>query len=86
MGFPKQEYWSGLLFPCPGDLPDAGIELVSPAWAGGFFTTESLGNPFDLLGCIVCYIKSPRFGNPMIQSRSWQTTIHRPNLTDLMVL
>ena len=32
MGFPKQEYWSGLPFPSPGDLPDPGIEPISPAW------------------------------------------------------
>ena len=32
MGFSRQECWSGLLFPSPGDLPDAGIELKSPAW------------------------------------------------------
>ena len=31
MGFPRQEYWSGLLFPFPGDLPDPGIERGSPA-------------------------------------------------------
>ena len=31
MGFPRQEYWSGLPFPSPGDLPDPGIEPVSPA-------------------------------------------------------
>ena len=31
MGFPRQEYWSGLPFPSPGDLPDPGIELWSPA-------------------------------------------------------
>ena len=31
MGFSKQEYWSGLPFPPPGDLPDPGIEPVSPA-------------------------------------------------------
>ena len=31
MGFSRQEYWSGLPFPAPGDLPDPGIELVSPA-------------------------------------------------------
>ena len=40
MGFSKQEYWSGLPFPSPGDLPDPGIEhvsLVSAALAGGFF-------------------------------------------------
>ena len=30
MGFPRQEYWSGLPFPFPGDLPDPGIELRSP--------------------------------------------------------
>ena len=30
MGFPRQEYWSGLLFPRPGDHPDPGIELMSP--------------------------------------------------------
>ena len=40
MGFSKEESWSGLQFPPPGDLPDPGIEYVSPALAGGFFTTE----------------------------------------------
>ena len=42
MGFPRQENWSGLPFPSPGDLSDPGMELaslVSPALAGGFFTT-----------------------------------------------
>ena len=41
MGFSKQEYWSGLPCPPPGDLPDPGIEPASPAapiLAGGFFT------------------------------------------------
>ena len=44
MGFSRQEYWSGLPFPPPGDLPDEGIELtslVSPALAGRFFTTSA---------------------------------------------
>jgi len=44
MGFSKQEYWSGLPFPSPGDLPDPGIKptfSVSPALAGGFFTTSA---------------------------------------------
>ena len=45
MGFPRQEYWSGLLFPAQGDLPDPEIELESPALAGGFFTTEPPGKP-----------------------------------------
>ena len=43
MGFPRQEYWSGLPFPSPGDPPDPGIEPISPALAGGFFTTEPAG-------------------------------------------
>ena len=42
MEFSRQEYWSGLPCPSPGDLPDPGIEpvcLTPPALAGGFFTT-----------------------------------------------
>ena len=42
MEFYKQEYWSGLLFPILGDLPDPGIKpesIASPALAGEFFTT-----------------------------------------------
>ena len=46
MEFSQQEYWSGLpLYPL-GDLPDPGIEPAFPALAGGFFTTEPLGNPW----------------------------------------
>ena len=44
MGFSREEYWSGLLFPSPGDLPDPGIEpafLTSPAMAGGIFVTSA---------------------------------------------
>ena len=54
MGFSRQEYWSGLPFPSPGDLPYPGIEpgnlpgpwiepgfLTPPALAGGFFTTRA---------------------------------------------
>ena len=40
MGFPRQEHWSGWPLPPPGDLPDPGIEPMSLALAGGFFTTE----------------------------------------------
>ena len=43
MGFPRQEYWSGLPFPPPGDLPNLETEPVSPALAGGFFATEPPG-------------------------------------------
>ena len=40
MGFFRQECWSGLPFPSPGDLPDPGIEPASPALTGGFFIIE----------------------------------------------
>ena len=43
MEFSRQEYWSGMPFPSPGNLPDPGIELVSPALAGRFFITEPPG-------------------------------------------
>ena len=43
LGFPRQEYWSGLPFPPPGDLPDPGIEARSPALAGEFFYRCAIG-------------------------------------------
>jgi len=48
MGYFRQEYWKGLSFPPPGDLPDPGIEPMtpaSPALGGRFFTTEPLEKP-----------------------------------------
>ena len=41
MGFSRQEYWRGLPFPSPGDLPNTGIEPMSPILAGRFFTTRA---------------------------------------------
>ena len=46
MGFPRQEYWSGLPFPSRGDLPDSGIKLVSLALAGVLFTAEPPGKSY----------------------------------------
>ena len=51
IGFPRQEYWSGLPFPFAGDLPKPGIEPTSPtspALADEFFTTEPKSNSFLL--------------------------------------
>ena len=50
LGFLKQEYWSGLPFPPPGDFPNPGIKLespVSPALVSEFLTTESPGEPVN---------------------------------------
>ena len=45
MEFPRQEYWSGLPFPSPGDLPDPGFEPGSPALQADAFQSEPPGNP-----------------------------------------
>ena len=48
MEFSRQDYWSGLPFPSPGDLPDPGIEPASPvppSLVGRFFTTAPPGKP-----------------------------------------
>ena len=48
VGFSRKEYWSGLPYPPPGDLPDPGIEpvsLKSPVLAGRFFTTTATWKP-----------------------------------------
>ena len=49
MGLPRQEYWSGLPFPSPGNLPDQGLNpylLQVSCIAGGFFTPEPSGKPY----------------------------------------
>ena len=46
MGFSRQEYWSGLPFPSPGDLPDPGIELVSPALQADSIPSQPPGKPY----------------------------------------
>ena len=56
MGFSRQEYCSGLSCPSPGDLPDPGVELASPALqvvsriVGRFFTSEPVGKPTVVCG------------------------------------
>ena len=44
-GFSRQEYWSGLPFPSPGDLPDPGIQLRSPAFQADALPSEPPGKP-----------------------------------------
>ena len=50
MGFPRQEYWSGLSFLSPGDLPDPGIEPTSPALQADSLLSEPSGKPLCQLG------------------------------------
>ena len=48
MGFPKQEYWSGLPFPSPGDLPDRGVKPGSPALQADSLWFEPPENPLNI--------------------------------------
>ena len=48
MGFSRQEYWSGVPFPFPRDLPNPGIAPMTPALAGGIFIIEPPGKPLHL--------------------------------------
>ena len=47
MGFSRQEYWSGLPFPSPGDLPNPGIKPGSPALQTDDLPSEPLGKPIN---------------------------------------
>ena len=49
MGLSRQEYWSGLPFPSPGDLPNPGIKRGSPTLGADPLTSESPGKPRDFL-------------------------------------
>ena len=49
-GFPRQEYWSGLPFPSPGNLPNLGIELWSPTLQASLYCLSHQTLPFQQLG------------------------------------
>ena len=49
MEFSKQEYWSGLPFPSPGDLPDPGIEPRSPTLQSDFLPSKPPGKPKNII-------------------------------------
>ena len=53
MGFSRQEYWSGLPFPSPGDLPDLGIKPRSPALEADALTSEPPGKPENQLYLLI---------------------------------
>ena len=79
MGLSRQEYWSELLCPPPGDLPDPGIEpvsLVSPALAGRFLTTAPPGN--TRLNKLVCIYFTGYHGAIKIMLLIYLTNFHWP--------
>ena len=77
VGFPRQEYWGGLPFLSPGDLPDPGTELVSLALAGGLFTTEShLGSPHTPHTLLPKQELCSVLGGSLVGSGVWREWIH----------
>ena len=76
MGFPRQEYWSGLPFPSPGDLPDLGIKPASPALAGGFLTTSATWETLDSV------VKNlPAKQETWVQSLGWEDPLEEEMAT-----
>ena len=57
MGFSRQEYWSGLPFPSPGDLPNPGIEYGSPALQADALSSEPPGKPQPLVNIVTTLIR-----------------------------
>ena len=85
MGFSRQEYWSGLPFPSPGDLPDPGIEPRSPALEADALASEPPGKMLKVLTLnftkskmplqgtlLLCILREPRGPQTMRLQKSWK--------------
>ena len=69
MGFSRQEYWSGLPLPSPGDLPDPGIEPRSPALRADALTSEPPGKSQGLAGFKIPSLRGiqfPHYSRPLV--------------------
>ena len=75
MGFPRQEYWSGLPFPPPGALPDPEIQPVSPALQAVFLPTEPNAAK---QWCVVCGMLPLSSYGPGLRGLFWEI----PSLVD----
>ena len=80
MGFSRQEYWSGLPFPSPGDLPDPGIKSGSPALEADALTSEPLGKPNRQIN------KWNRIGSPEIDPHKYSQLISKNNYLFILFL
>ena len=79
VGFPSQEYWNGLQFPPPGDLSDSGIKPVSPALAGGFFTTRDAREACQEV-CLILMNEDGIFEKTLAASRASKIILWLKNL------
>ena len=78
IGFPRQEYWSGLPFPSPGDLLDPGIKPASPALAGRVFTAEPPGKWWTWTP------SSVQFSHSVMYDSLWRYGLQHEHLIVLM--
>ena len=88
-GISRQEYWHGLPFPSPRDLPDPGMELMSPALQADSLTMSHLGNPIPILHLrntgSEMYITCPKQG-PSHTATKWQNCNHNLILSPCCLL
>ena len=72
MGFPRQEFWSGLPFHSPGDRPYSVIKSTSSVWQPDSFTTESPGKPY------IYTVYIPAFQRPVVQEHRGREAVSVP--------
>ena len=75
MGFSRQEYWSGLPLPSPGDFPDPGVEPRSPALVGELFTTEPPAKPKRLVLLFIYGSRGGEVGLGYVQEQTWYLSL-----------
>ena len=96
LGFSRQKYWSRLPFPSPADFPDPGIKPVSPALAGGFFTTIGSSSIYSIAMPSVCYrdtdtslshqdMNSLRKGAEIQSTQSWHRAMWGENISCVLI-
>ena len=73
LGFSRQEYWSGLPFPSPGDLPGPGIEPGCPALQADALPSEPPGKP---IGLLKYHNMQPASENQNVDKRNFHSSIH----------
>ena len=81
MGFSRQEHWSGLPFPSPGDLPSPGIEPGSPAQQAGSLLLSHLGSPSSVANCVEpakhAFLPHPRYSERNNNRHSLLSTVYQ---------
>ena len=77
MGYPRQEYWSGLPFPSPGDLPNPGNEPMTRAWQVNSLLLSHLGSPIYVRSNVKCTVLAPlNSGKQAGPEKSFMFTLH----------